>query len=148
MVFPFLSHKAKPLLHSGVYYIYPSICPHTTELHARCLLQHVREEAAILPRRCSSVTLSLSDWARPWEIIFHFQSIWVWGENQPDVQSCLLKESHCLGSGSSSDSQSPVEWQLLRGFLNFTQTDGWLSGWTGFLKEGGMAGRTGAHKVF
>lgn len=38
------------------------------------------------------------------EIVFHLQSIWDW-ENQPDVQSCLLKESLCLGFGSWTDSQ-------------------------------------------
>lgn len=36
--------------------------------------------------------------------VFHLQSIWNWG-NQPDVQSCLLKQSPCLGFGSWTDSQ-------------------------------------------
>lgn len=36
--------------------------------------------------------------------VFHLQSIWNWG-NQPDVQSCLLKHSPCLGFGSWTDSQ-------------------------------------------
>lgn len=34
---------------------------------------------------------------------------------------------------------SPVEWQLLKGFLNCTQVDGWLSGgqWTENFERGG-----------
>lgn len=39
---------------------------------------------------------------------------------------------------------SPVEWQLLKGFLNCTQVDGWLSGgqWTENFERGGEGRRT------
>lgn len=47
----------------------------------------------------------VSSWSNLWEIESFTFSLFGIGGNQPDVQSCLLKQSPCLGFGSWTDSQ-------------------------------------------
>lgn len=61
-----------------------------------------RKQQCCLETPPQSPCLQLNQSAR--NRVFHLQSIWNWG-NQPDVQSCLLKQSPCLGFGSWTDSQ-------------------------------------------
>lgn len=54
------------------------------------------------------------DWERS---SFTFSLFGFGRRNQADVQRCWLEENPWLGSDSSTDSQNPVEWQLLKGFF-------------------------------
>lgn len=66
----------------------------------RYRLQRVETDVILPPPQWPCLRLNQSLRNR----VFYLQFIWNWGD-QPDVQSCLLKQSPCLGFGSWTDSQ-------------------------------------------
>lgn len=76
-------------------------------------------------------------WTNLWEIeSFTFSLFGIGGTNLTFKVACWSTVPvWALAAGLIA---SPVEWQLLKGFLNCTQVDGWLSGgqWTEYFERG------------
>lgn len=87
-------------------------------------------------------------WTNLWEIeSFTFSLFGIGGTNLTFKVACWSRVPvWALAAGLIA---SPVEWQLLKGFLNCTQVDGWLSGgqWTESFERGGKKKRSGEGRM-